>query len=411
MGLSNSMSINILILSFYFEPDLSAGSFRSTALVKALGRKLTEEDRIEVLTTRPNRYHSYQVEAPRCQEEGNIVIERIPLPSHHSGMIDQSRSFATFARQVWTRTRGRRYDLVVATSSRLMTAVLGGMVAHRVKAPLYLDIRDIFTDTMANLFAGKPHRAVLPALRFMERWTLNQADGVNLVSPGFLEHFRALRDNLDYRVFTNGIDEEFVDADFCPTATGDTSRRVILYAGNIGEGQGLDRIVPEAAERLGPAYEIWIVGDGGMRKALEVGVRDWGVTNVKLLDPVSRRELMTLYARADYLLLHLNDHDAFRKVLPSKIFEYGATGKPILAGVAGCSRQFIEENLDNAAVFDPCDVAGLVEALGTLSPTLRARKGFIQAFRRGKIIDRLADDILTMAVRRGQDRKVVSSWG
>lgn len=44
-----------LVLSFNFQPDLCAGSFRSTALVKALQAKITSTDSIEVLTTTPNK--------------------------------------------------------------------------------------------------------------------------------------------------------------------------------------------------------------------------------------------------------------------------------------------------------------------------------------------------------------------
>ena len=45
------------------------------------------------------------------------------------------------------------------------------------------------------------------------------------------------------------------------------------------------------------------------------------------------------------LFIHLNAYPAFEKVLPSKIFEYAATGKPILAGVSGYSADFIRNNL------------------------------------------------------------------
>ena len=40
-----------------------------------------------------------------------------------------------------------------------------------------------------------------------------------------------------------------------------------------------------------------------------------------LINPVSRDELRIFYDQSDFLFLHLNDYQAFRKVLPSKIFE------------------------------------------------------------------------------------------
>ena len=47
--------MKILFLSFYFPPDLCAGSFRAQSLIEGLKKqdKITE---IEILTTIPNRY-------------------------------------------------------------------------------------------------------------------------------------------------------------------------------------------------------------------------------------------------------------------------------------------------------------------------------------------------------------------
>ena len=81
---------------------------------------------------------------------------------------------------------------------------------------------------------------------------------------------------------------------------------------------------------------------------------------------MKRDELIKIYQSADILFLHLNDYDAFKKVLPSKLFEYGALGKPIWAGVAGHAAEFIKENITNAAVFSPCNVNDAVKSFESL---------------------------------------------
>ena len=53
--------MRILLLSFYYPPDLSAGSFRAAALVKALTQAGSTGLTIDVLTTVPNRYKSFDV--------------------------------------------------------------------------------------------------------------------------------------------------------------------------------------------------------------------------------------------------------------------------------------------------------------------------------------------------------------
>ena len=51
--------MRLLFVTFYFPPDLSAGSFRATALVDALLERGPRDLKIDVLTTAPNRYHTF----------------------------------------------------------------------------------------------------------------------------------------------------------------------------------------------------------------------------------------------------------------------------------------------------------------------------------------------------------------
>jgi glycosyltransferase involved in cell wall biosynthesis len=83
-------------------------------------------------------------------------------------------------------------------------------------------------------------------------------------------------------------------------------------------------------------------------------------------------------------LLHLNDYPAFRKVPPSKLFEYAAVGKPILAGVAGHAAEFIDQEIDNAAVFPPYDGAAAEAALAKLRLCITPRRAFVEKYTRAR---------------------------
>ena len=82
--------MKILVLSFYFQPDLCAGSFRNTSLFKALAPRFKSTDNIDVITTQPNRYDSYKVSADKIEKRGdNITINRVHIPNHKSGLFGQ----------------------------------------------------------------------------------------------------------------------------------------------------------------------------------------------------------------------------------------------------------------------------------------------------------------------------------
>ena len=78
--------MKIIFLTFYYPPDLCAGSFRAVALVEALSKKMSSEDEIHVITTHPNRYLSHETSAENLQIEGNVTIRRIEIPNHQIGM-------------------------------------------------------------------------------------------------------------------------------------------------------------------------------------------------------------------------------------------------------------------------------------------------------------------------------------
>lgn len=388
--------MRILLLSFYFQPDLSAGSFRTTALVRALLDQLPDNASLEVITTQPNRYSSFAQEAPLLEEHPRLTIHRVPLSQHNSGMLDQSRAFLGYAKSVLKITAGKKYRIVYATSSRLMTASLGALVAKRAGVPLYLDIRDIFVDTIKDVLPGKITWLLKPLFSIVERVTVQAAGRVNVVSAGFLKYFQARYPKSDFVVYTNGIDDEFINVQPADTYHHEAQVLTVLYAGNMGEGQGLHMIIPQIAKRFEGRLKFLCIGDGGRKKQLENAIAMSGVNNVDVAPPIPRAELIAAYQRADVLFLHLNDYDAFRKVLPSKIFEYAVLGKPIWAGVAGYSAQFIRDHITNAAVFSPCNVEEAEKSFAALKMVTEPRHAFAQRFARTEITRALAEDIISL---------------
>ena len=384
----------LLLLSFYYPPDLSAGSFRTAALVQALEPLLEPGDQIDVVCAMPNRYAAHVTPAAAEERHGAVRIRRVDLPAHESGMRDQALAYRHYVQAV-LRIAGREaFDLVYATSSRLFTAFLGALAARRLGAPLYLDLRDIFTDTMASVLKSRLKHLLLPGLRGIERFTVGQATRVNLVSGGFEPYFRRLAPHKAFRLFTNGVDDAFVQRDFSKPAPGEPP--VILYAGNMGEGQGLEHVVPRAARLLAGKARFRLIGGGGRLAELRRRLAAEGA-EAELLDAMPRAELLDHYAQADYLFLHLNDYAAFEKVLPSKIFEYAATGKPIIAGVGGFARQFLEREVERCLLVPPRDAEALAAALAGFPPHEAPREAFVARFGRRQIMAELARDALELA--------------
>ena len=389
------MSKKILVLSFYYKPDLCAGSFRCTALVNELSKK---DVSIQVVTTTPNRYKTFNAKPISHKDKLNVSVERINVPSHNSGIFDQIKSFYFYYREATKISNNNEYDLIVATSSRLFTAFLGARISRKKQIPLYLDIRDLFVDTVPNVLSSITTLIIRPFLKMIESYTFSSAKKINLVSEGFLPYFIKDYPKISLSFFTNGIDEEFIEVSGTKYDSKENNFPInILYAGNIGEGQGLHKIVPQMALILKDKVNFKIIGDGGLIQKLNFYVEKFNLDNVIVSPPVERDVLIGEYKRADVLFLHLNDYDAFGKVLPSKLFEYAAMNKPILAGVSGYSADFIKSEIDNCEVFLPANSKDAIDKLNNLDLSIKRRSKFIEKFDRKKIMSMMAQDIYDLS--------------
>ena len=394
-------SKKILFLTFYFKPDLCAGSFRNSPLLYELAKLGNKQGiDIDVYTTLPNRYSTFSEEAPEIEIFENVNIRRIVIPKHKSGFLDQISSFKTYFDTVKKEIKNKKYDLVYASSSRLFTAYLGYTIAKKINKPLYLDIRDIFVDTIKDVVKKKALKAlIIPILNKIENQTFSNATHINLISGGFKKYFEKFK-NPEYSYFTNGIDEVFINEyENSKNCKRSFDIKRIVYAGNFGEGQGLHKIVPQAAKVLGKEYEFHLIGDGGAKHLLSNKIEELNVENVFIFPPMNRVELIKRYHDSDYLFIHLNDYDAFKKVLPSKIFELAMFSKTLLVGVNGYARAFVEENLPDSILFEPgnaIELSNKLKALKKEDELVIDRELFIEKFNRENINTDMATSILNL---------------
>jgi glycosyltransferase involved in cell wall biosynthesis len=392
--------MKIVFFSFYYPPDLSAGSFRSIALAKSLSAKLDKKNEIHVLTTYPNRYKSHISKAKNKEIDELVTVHRIKVPSHSGNMLSQCYTFLVYAIISFNLCRKIKPDFIIGTSSRLMTAYLAALSAKYLKKRYFIDLRDIFSETISDIFYQKS-RLIGAIFKYffikLEQYTLNSAALVNVVSEGFFEYFDNNGINTkDWKFFPNGVDAEFENL-FLKNINNTKGKVKITYAGNIGDGQGLEKIIPKLGLELGLNYEIIVIGDGGAIDKLKSSVLNQNISNVKLIPPIDRQELVNYYLESDILFLHLNNLSAFRRVLPSKIFEYGAIGKPILAGLKGYPADFVRINVPYASIFEPGDSQAAIKYISKINKNSVLKKDvdkFIDNFSRKKIMDDLTDELI-----------------
>ena len=390
--------MKILVISFFYHPDLSAGSFRT----KALTDQLLEHkriDSIDVVTTYPNRYKNFKNEPIETINNLKLNIHRIRVPKLGSGQIQQSLIYLIFLIKAIIYTRGKNYDVIYATSAKLLTAVLGAIISMYKKKPLYIDFRDIFLDAYRDTGNKITSFIFIPIINQLEKFAVTRANKINLVSEGFYNYFYYKYPNKKYSFLTNGIDQDFINNIFKNNIINSKKiekRLTILYAGNIGVGQGLEKIIPQISKKLEDKIIFKVIGSGSLASQLELKIKENKCSNIKLLAPIGRDKMINEYIKADILFLHLNDYDAFKKVLPSKIFEYAATGKPIWAGVDGYAKKFLNEEVIGSWIFKPSNINSAIKSFKLINNDWSDRQVFIDKYNRNTIHRNLIDDILSI---------------
>jgi glycosyltransferase involved in cell wall biosynthesis len=275
-----------------------------------------------------------------------------------------------------------------------MTGFVGALISVVCRARFFIDIRDIFPENIALIYNETVTTLFVPFFRILESFSIKRATKVILVSAGFLPYFQSRFPKISFKVFTHGVDSTFIFT--TPTEVEPhhgKQRKTVLYAGNIGEGQGLEEILPFLAKKTEAQFDFLVYGDGARRSELLTRIKELNLTNIHVLSPISREFLANEYAKADILFLNLRKYTPFQWVIPSKIFEYAATGKPIVAGVSGYTQQFIESNLMNVEIFQPGNLEQALQALEKINLKSTDRSEFIVKYRRENIMHDLVDEI------------------
>jgi hypothetical protein len=107
-------------------------------------------------------------------------------------MFSQARAFGVYGVEAYRLCGEISPDFIIGTTSRLMTGVLTGISAHKYHCPYFIDLRDIFSETISDLLSRKNRLLGILAKNFfslLDRRLLNGAAGVSVVSEGFPSYF------------------------------------------------------------------------------------------------------------------------------------------------------------------------------------------------------------------------------
>ncbi|TVR96157.1 MAG: glycosyltransferase WbuB [Rhodospirillales bacterium] len=388
--------LKILFLSHYFPPEVNAPASRTYEHCR---RWAEDGHEVTVLTCNPNcpdgvLFPGYRNRLRPQQEmvDGIRVVRIWTFLAANAGTV---RRMANYVSYLFSAPLGalrlERPDVVVATSPQFFCGWAGVVVWRLKRAPFVLEIRDIWPESIVATGAMDKAPFLLRLVQGMAERMYRAADRIVAVGDGYRERILAsvpeLADRID--VITNGVDLDFFSPDRpgVAPATAELRRRwdlgnrfVCAYVGTIGMAHRLE-VTWQAAELLrakGRDDIVFLnVGDGAERKRLEAEAAAAGLTGRVVFTGRQPKDLVpAILATADACLVHLRKCDLFTSVIPSKIFETMAMGRPIIMGVEGQARDVVL-GAGAGLPMEPESAESLVAAVEALADNdaLRARLG------------------------------------
>lgn len=346
--------MHIALITHYYAPEAGAPQRRWGALVP---RFVAAGHPVSVLAPAPHHPQGHAVDLAAQDAPGAVTtglhgetVHRLPFREHGPDLLSRTLDQAVVAGHTvlcGLRRLEARPDLVIATVPGMPSIAAGVAVAHGLRVPLVLEMRDAWPDLIApsgmlgGSATGRPGwRGAVTALAH-RGMTLLQRDAAAVVTTteGFAQALRA-RSIRRVEVVRNGAYLDELPA-LGPREPRDASLRV-LYLGTVGRSQGLGTAVRAAAhlQARGVPVHVRIIGSGADHAALQDLARRLGAP-VDVLPAVPREAVLDQYRWADTVLVSLRAWAPFRWTVPSKLYEALAVGRHVTAALAGEAAELV----------------------------------------------------------------------
>ena len=352
-------------------------------------------------------YPQWKVQEPysgarfQLEHVNGLQISRCPVwvPAQPSGLtriiclasFALTSLFASFRGLIW------RPDIVFSVEPPFFCLPAALTVAKLTRAKAWLHIQDFEVDAALQLGLFR-----VPGcgrmLRWIESFLFRQFDRCSTISEKMLELLKKRSGNPEQCcLFRNWVDLEAIHPQNVPSSYRaqmalEDQQRVALYAGNMGEKQGLEIII-QAAHALQSREDLVFVLCGNGAAADRIRALGSALPNIRWLPVQPIEQLNSLLNLADIHLLPQRA-DAADLVMPSKLTGMLASGRPVIATASPGTQVYAVVSKCGLTV-EPGNVADFASAILRLVDDIELRAQLGRRAREIAVSDLCIEAILT----------------
>lgn len=331
----------ILIISNYFPPEKGAAANR----IEQLARKLHEHGYAVSVVCPLGNYPKGELFAQykgkfRVNENHNgINVSRLWIyPSVSKNILVRILSVLSFSMVLLFYLLFKKTPKkVVVQSPPLLLSFVAILVLSLRRKKIILNISDLWPLAAIELGALKKNSFSHRCSLFMEQFIYKKANIILGQSNEIITHVRSLIGEKECRLYRNLPEHEAQ----IETVTLQNEPVRLFYAGLLGVAQGVFDLC-ERIDLENQNTELHLFGDGAEKTQIEALIASGKKPRLFFHGMLEREELHERIKTFDVAVVPLKTR--IYGSVPSKIFEYGALGFPVLYFGGGEGEAIVAEN-------------------------------------------------------------------
>lgn len=288
------------------------------------------------------------------KEDEGVPFVFVNTPSSSRGMLARVWNMAAFylglldVAAEYAQKYGKP-KLIVASSPHPLTMIAGIKVAKKLGIPCVCEVRDLWPDAIFTFGKLKENSLLGRLLTAGEHWIYRKADAIIFTKEGDTDYLKQQRWDLAQggdidlnkcHYINNGVDIEAFERLVSDNRVEDpdllADKFNVVYAGSLREVNDVGMLLDAAALlKSHTDIQFLIYGDGNQKDDLQQRVQKEQLHNVKIKGYVSKTLVPFILSRSGLNILNYSQekYNWSRGNSSNKLFEYMASGKPIISTV------------------------------------------------------------------------------
>lgn len=288
----------------------------------------TEEEGVPFVFVKTSKY------------EGNGISRVKNMVSFFLGLLKISKGYAK---------QYGKPDVIMGSSAHPLTSIAGILVARRFHIPAIVEVRDLWPEAIFSFGKVKMNSLVGRLLSAGEKWMYVHADAIVFTKEGDVDHIKEMGWDKDHggkidlakcHYINNGVNLKdyyaSIEKDILKDPDLEDDSFKVVYTGTVRPVNNVGNLL-DTAKLLKDKKDIkfLIFGGGSELEKLEKRVQDEHIDNVIFKGFVEKKYIPYILSRSSVNVLNYSqtNYNWSRGNSSNKLFEYMASGKPIISTV------------------------------------------------------------------------------